>query len=88
MPLIATFSSHVYGSGEILDQKFVFRVIGGQVCDLGIGITWVQVSRLPMPHPDNDQWKCTMFTNKYYISAHYVSKILQMNVFIVVNNTI
>ena len=44
---------------------------------------WVHVSRLPMPHPDNDQWKHTMFTNKSYISACHVDKILQVNVFTV-----
>ena len=33
-----------------------------------------------MPHPDNDQWKHTMFTNKSYISAHHIDKILQVNV--------
>ena len=24
---------------------------------------WVHVSRLPVPHPDKDRWKCTMITN-------------------------
>ena len=67
------------GSGS----KFVQGNSGGQVCDLGIGITWVQVSRLPMLHPDNDKWKCTMFTNKSYILACHVNKILQVNVFTV-----
>ena len=56
-------------------------VIVGQVCDLGIRITWVQVSRLPMPHPVNDKWKCTMFTNEFYVSACHINKILQVNVF-------
>ena len=30
---------------------------------LGLRIIWVHVSRLPMPHPDRDIWKHTMFTN-------------------------
>ena len=33
------------------------------VCDSGIGITWVHVSRLPMLHPDRDRWKNTTITN-------------------------
>ena len=33
-----------------------------------------------LPHLDNDQWKCTMFTNEFYISAHHFDKILQGNV--------
>ena len=36
------------------------------ICDSDIKIIWVQVSRLPMPHPDKDRWKCTMFTNNLY----------------------
>ena len=28
---------------------------------LGLKIIWMQVSRLPMLHPDRDRWKCTMF---------------------------
>ena len=37
------------------------------ICDSGIRITWVQVSRLPVPHLDNDRWKHTTFTNKTFI---------------------
>ena len=37
------------------------------VYDFGIGIIWVQVSRLPMLHPDKDRWKCTMITNYSFI---------------------
>ena len=37
------------------------------VYDFGIRIIWVQVSRLPMPHPDKDRWKCTMITNYSFI---------------------
>ena len=40
-----------------------------KVCDSGIGIIWVQVSRLLMPHPNKDRWKCTMFTNNFYVSV-------------------
>ena len=29
--------------------------LAGVICPSGIEITWVQVSRLPMPHPDNDR---------------------------------
>ena len=36
---------------------------------------WVHVSRLPMPHLDNDKWKHTMFTNKIYISVCCIDKI-------------
>ena len=61
--------------------KLRFRVVVGQVCDLGIGITWVQVSRLPMPHPDNDRWKCTMFTNKIYVSVCLINKIPLVNIY-------
>ena len=50
---------------------------------LGIEITWVHVPRLPVLHLDSDQWKCTMFTNKCYISACHFDKILQMNIFTV-----
>ena len=67
MPLIATFASHVLWVGEVLDQNLFRVIVGSQVCDLGIRITWMQVFRLPMLHLDNDKWKCTMFTNKSYI---------------------
>ena len=33
-----------------------------------------------LPHPDNNQWQHTMFTNEFYISAHHFDKILQGNV--------
>ena len=33
-----------------------------------------------LPHLDNDQWKCPMFTNEFCISAHHFNKILQGNV--------
>ena len=81
IPLITTFSSPNCGVGRISGSKLKFMVVMGWVCDSGIGITWVQVSRLPMPHPDNDKWKCTMFTNKLYVSVHLVDKILQVNVY-------
>ena len=69
------------GVGKSFGSKNIkFIVMVGQVCDLGIGITWVQVSRLPMLHPDNDKWKCTMFTNKCYILACHGDKILQVNI--------
>ena len=42
------------------------------VYDSGGRIIWVQVSRLPMPHPDKDRWKCTMITN-YFCIFQYVS---------------
>ena len=29
----------------------------------------------PLPHLDNHQWKCTMFTNEFCISAHHCDKI-------------
>ena len=87
MPLIATFSSHGMGGRKYLD-KILFGVIVRAADDSGIGITWVQVSRLPMPHPDNDQWKCTMFTNKSYISAHHIDKICTGECIYSVNNTI
>ena len=80
MPLIATFLSHGMHGGKYLD-KILFGVIVRAVCDSGIRITWVQVSRFLVSHSDNDQWKCTMFTNKSYISACHVNKILQVNVF-------
>ena len=83
IPLITTFLSPNWGVGKKfwLKKKCKFVVMVRQVCDLGIGITWVQVSRLPMPHPDNDKWKCTMFTNKFYVSAHHIDKIVQVNAF-------
>ena len=46
-------------------QKNNKRNLDEIVCDSGIKITWVQVSRLPMPHPDKDRWKHTVFTNKF-----------------------
>ena len=79
MPPTATFLSHGMSGGNYLD-KILFGVIVRAACDPGIGITWVQVSRLPVPHPENDQWKHTMFTNKSYISACHIDKILQVNV--------
>ena len=82
MPLIATFSSPDWGVGKSSgSKKFKFMVIVGHVCYSGIGITLVQVSRLPMPHLENDKWKCTMFTNKSYIVAHHINKILQVNIY-------
>ena len=45
-----------------MDKKFVVTI-----CDSGIRITWVQVSRLPVLHPDKDRWKHTMFTNNFYV---------------------
>ena len=32
-----------------------------------------------MPHPDNDRWKCTMFTNKIYLSVCSCDKISLVN---------
>ena len=46
---------------------FEWKNFGVTICDSGIGITWVQVSRLPMPYPDKDKWKCTTFTNNLYV---------------------
>ena len=37
------------------------------VYDSGIGIIWVQVSRLPVLHLDKDRWKHTMITNYIFI---------------------
>ena len=34
----------------------------------------------PLLHLDNDQWKHTMFTNEFYISARHLDKTLQGNV--------
>ena len=82
MPLVATFLSHGMGRGKYLD-KILFCGNSEGICDSGIRITWVQVSRLPMLHPDNAQWKHTMSTNKSYISACHVDKILQVNIFTV-----
>ena len=41
---------------------------------------WVQFSRLPVLHLDSDQWKHTMFINKFYISECHFNKTLQGNV--------
>ena len=44
---------------------------------LGLRIIWVQVSRLPMPHPDRGRWKCTTITNYSFIfqyaSSHKIT---------------
>ena len=98
MPLFATFSA-VYMPLAVLATNYYIVIstlwVGENiwikfhwgkvraVCDSGIRITWVQVSRLPMLHPDNDKWKHTMFTNKSYILACHIDKILQVNVFTV-----
>ena len=55
--------------------------------ELHVKITWVHVSRLPMPHLDRDWWKCTMFTNKFYILACHFKKTLQGSIFYSLNNT-
>ena len=47
---------------------------GVTICDSGIGIAWVQVSRLPMPHPDKDKWKYTTFTNNFYVFSMLLQK--------------
>ena len=33
-----------------------------------------------LPYPNNDQLKCTMFTNEFYISACHFDMILQGNI--------
>ena len=65
---------------------FLFRVIQGWISILNVASKWHQnyMSKLlhgcmfpgsPLPHLDNDQWKHTMFTNKFCISAHHFDKI-------------
>ena len=49
MLLINTFLLPYSGRGNIWQRIWV--------CDSSIGITWVQVSRLPVLHPDKDRWK-------------------------------
>ena len=43
---------------------------------------WVHVSRLPMLHPDKERWKCTMFTNKIYLSVCSCDKILLVYIYV------
>ena len=64
-----------HGWGKHLDKEILVVTI----CDSGIGITWVQVFRLPMLHQDKDRWKCTMFTNEIYLSVWSGNKILPIN---------
>ena len=40
----------------------------GGLCDSGIGITWVHISRLPAPHPDNDRWKFAFWSSETNVS--------------------
>ena len=87
MPLIPTFSSPKWGVGRSSGSKLMFMVVVGWVCDLAIRITWVQVSRLPVPHLDNDKWKCTMFPNKLYVSVCLVNNDLTDECIYRVNNT-
>ena len=56
MPLVTTFSFSMMGLGwfgrrNLLEKFFIILYL---VCDSGIRITWVQVSRLPVLHPDRD----------------------------------
>ena len=54
------------------------------VYDFGIRIIWVQVSRLPMPHPDKDRWKHTMITNSFifqYASSTISCRYVQMEIY-------
>ena len=58
----------------------------------GFKIIWVHVSRLPVPHPDRDKWKHTMFTNSTHIfqyasrdnSHRYVQIIVLLIIMIII----
>ena len=54
-------SYHIFVSAMGLGGNLEEKSFGVILCDSGIRITWVLVSRLPMLHPERDRWKHTMF---------------------------
>ena len=83
MPLIATFLSQVLWVGEVLDQNLFRVIVGAKYVIQALELHGCKFPGSLVLHLDNDKWKHTMFTNKSYILACHINKVLQVNVFTV-----